>query len=184
MSAGIAVVDTFKPESAVQVLGEAGLQLGASAAQALGPADHQIGRHLVRWVYEQADLWLLLYRCGEIIARVHGPLERSAEQVEELLQEFGAAYEPEQVGAACSTPEEHFNQEVVGPEQVLADATTAGPDASLIDRLWISWWNHQQGNFFLFGCYTFWFCSLLLRLVFSSWVRVCLVDQLIGKVQQ
>lgn len=143
MSAGSAIVDTFKPESAVQVLGEAGLQLGASAAQALGPADHQIGRHLVRWVYEQADLWLLLYRCGEIIARVHGPLERSAEQVEELLQEFGAAYEPEQVGAAAATlPDEHLNQEVVGPEQVLADV---GPDASLIDRLWISWWNHQQG---------------------------------------
>lgn len=167
MSAGSAVVDTFKPESAVQVLGEAGLQLGASAAQALGPADHQIGRHLVRWVYEQADLWLLLYRCGEIIARVHGPLERSAEQVEELLQEFGAAYEPEQVGAACPPPDEHLNQEVVGPEeQVLAEA---GPDASLIDRLWISWWNHQQGTFLAHVCVcVFWFCSLLLRLVFFS----------------
>jgi hypothetical protein len=173
MSAGIAVVDTFKPESAVQVLGEAGLQLGASAAQALGPADHQIGRHLVRWVYEQADLWLLLYRCGEIIARVHGPLERSAEQVEELLQEFGAAYEPEQVGAACSTPEEYFNQEVVDPEQVLADANTAGPDASLIDRLWISWWNHQQGNFFSFGCYILVCAPFYCVLYFFLSVRAC-----------
>jgi len=139
MSAGSAIVDTFKPESAVQVLGEAGLHLGASAASALGPAEHQIGGQLVRWVYEQADLWLLLYRCGEIIARVHGPLERSAEQVEELLQEFGA-YETEQQ----LPPEEPVwagNQEVVGPEEVECAPAEA---ASLIDRLWISWSNHHH----------------------------------------
>jgi hypothetical protein len=142
LSASSAIVDTFKPESAVQVLGEAGLQLGASAASALGPAEHQIGRHLVRWVYEQADIWLLLYRCGEIIARVHGPLERSAEQVEELLHEFGA-YETEQQQQQPPPDLWEGNREVIGPEE---EEESVAAHASLIDRFWISWWNqHQRG---------------------------------------
>ncbi|XP_059483082.1 BTB/POZ domain-containing protein 6-B-like isoform X1 [Neocloeon triangulifer] len=104
-TAGSAIVDSFKPESAVQVVGEAGL----AAVAALGPiSEGSVGpRHLVRWLCQQADLWLLLY---QVIVRVQEPIERSAEHVEQLLLQLGPL-------EADEPPEEPLNCETLPPER-------------------------------------------------------------------
>ncbi|XP_065332140.1 BTB/POZ domain-containing protein 6-B isoform X1 [Cloeon dipterum] len=108
-TAGSAIVDSFKPESAVQVVGEASL----AAVAALGPASAPGAagpRHLVRWLCQQADLWLLLY---QVIVRVQEPIERSAEHVEQLLLQLGPL-DPEE--PAPATSDECQNREVPPPE--------------------------------------------------------------------
>jgi hypothetical protein len=109
----------------------------ASVAVSTSRSDdqQQLGRYLVRWICQQADLWLLLYRCGEILARVHGPLERSAERVEELLQQMGG-----------DTPEyntNNNNNNYNGNHEHLGQEQNSTP--SLAQRLpfWLPW--VQQG---------------------------------------
>lgn len=45
-----------------------------------------IGRHLLDWVVAKADVWFLLYRCVDLVAQVHSPLDGSARTLYQLLQ--------------------------------------------------------------------------------------------------
>jgi hypothetical protein len=45
-----------------------------------------IGRYLYRWAVTQADVWFLIYRCVDLVTKVHGPLDRSARILEQLLR--------------------------------------------------------------------------------------------------
>lgn len=126
--------------------------VAAAAAASMTSSDehHQIGRYLVRWVCEQADLWLLLYRCGEILARVHGPLERNAERVEELFQQLGGSDSEFSYNVNNNnngTLHQPENQQQPPPEE---------QEPSLAQRWLLPWW-HQGIRW-----YQIYWCSMLI----------------------
>jgi hypothetical protein len=45
-----------------------------------------IGRCLFHWAVTQADVWFLIYRCVDLVTKVHGPLDRSVRILDQLLQ--------------------------------------------------------------------------------------------------
>jgi hypothetical protein len=45
-----------------------------------------IGRYLLHWVVTQANVWFLVYRCVDSVAKVHGPLDESLRILNQLLQ--------------------------------------------------------------------------------------------------
>lgn len=46
-----------------------------------------IGRYLFHWVITQADVWFLIYRCVDLVTKIHGPFDRSVRILDQLLQE-------------------------------------------------------------------------------------------------
>jgi hypothetical protein len=44
-----------------------------------------IGRYLLNWVVAQANVWFLVYRCVDSVAKVHGPLDESLRILDRLL---------------------------------------------------------------------------------------------------
>jgi hypothetical protein len=45
-----------------------------------------IGRYLLHWVLIHAGMWFLKYRCVDLVAKFHGPLDRSIGILDQLLQ--------------------------------------------------------------------------------------------------
>jgi hypothetical protein len=45
-----------------------------------------IGRYLLHWVVAQANVWFLVYRCLDSLAKIHGPLDESLRILDRLLQ--------------------------------------------------------------------------------------------------
>jgi len=44
-----------------------------------------IGRYLLHWVVNQANVWFLVYRCVDSVSKVHGPLDESLRILDRLL---------------------------------------------------------------------------------------------------
>jgi len=55
-----------------------------------------IGRYLLHWVLTRANVWFLVYRCVDSVAKVHGPLDESLRIMDRLLEQYEDDPDPDE----------------------------------------------------------------------------------------
>jgi hypothetical protein len=65
---------------------EKNLQRNAMLPEKLASLHRYIGRYLLHWVVTPANVWFLVYRCVDSVAKVHDPLDETLTILDRLLE--------------------------------------------------------------------------------------------------